>query len=690
MAEQLRRLLARFGPLVVGAILLTVYLHLPDPSAPTASVDNDTSAGVSEQLEILDVRPLDPTPNSAVVIRYVGAAEVLGATLAKEPMTILERPPGALVARLPPDVGPGYRKIRVHDAEGRSKPFRIKVEAVDWRKRFRNLVGGLALVLFGLELLSRAVREATGLDSAAKLARVAVRRDASFVFGGLVGALVQSTSSVAGLLGALVATNLLGLTAAGAAFLGAELASGVAPFLLTSVVAPNEGLIAVALGVVWMRFATDRRQKALGRLVLGAGVMAFGLHVLRPGFEPLLSEPLLITLLDGFQGHGLLPTLNCVALGIGLAALLQGPAPVLLLVVSLAETTGLWDFRSAMTVVSGSGFGAALASTLALPRASHEKGLGILNLCVGLTNTLVVAAGVPVWCALSDWLVRGYPHQMDWGERVLLPNIGLHLVLAFAIAQISASLFVLPIIPQLARRLELRYERKRRARGGDGTRFLERLHEGLSQVLRAERRALDPIAELALSGKRSLSRLAEREIAAARSALDGLLTAPASPREKVGADELQRALLTCLQLHSAIEMLLRETDRLVEARLTTAHAEGDASLPPDEQAALREMQRLLGDGLDDLIGSLSSGIPLDIDQSRAREIRLNTVEAELRASLSLDRLEVSQRQVELGVLSWAGTCELAGNHVYRLGQTVLDLCELGVIPEHPAAAELSA
>ncbi len=261
MAELLRKLLARFGPLVVGAILLTAYLHLPDPSAPAASLDSDSAAGTSERLEIVDVRPLDPTPNSAVVIRYLGAGEVHGAMLGKEPMTIIERPPGALVARLPADTGPGYRKIRIQDVDGRSKPFRIKVEAVDWRKRFRNLVGGLALVLFGLELLSRAVREATGLDSAAKLARIAVRRDASFVFGGLVGALVQSTSSVAGLLGALVATNLLGLTAAGAAFLGAELASGVAPFLLTSVVAPNEGLIAVALGVVWMRFATDRRQK---------------------------------------------------------------------------------------------------------------------------------------------------------------------------------------------------------------------------------------------------------------------------------------------------------------------------------------------------------------------------------------------------------------------------------------------
>lgn len=690
MAEGIRKLLARFGPFVVGALLLAVYLHLPDPEASQESHDPDPVSSPSERLEIVDVRPLAPAPNGAVVIRYVGTHEAPKAFIGKEPMTILERPPGALVARLPANTAVGYRKVRIEDSEGRSKPFRIKVEAVDWRKHFRNVVGGLALVLFGLELLSRAVREATGLDSAAKLARIAVRRDASFAFGGLVGALVQSTSSVAGLLGALVATNLLGLTAAGAAFLGATLASGIAPFALTSVVAPSEGLIAVALGMVWMRFATDRRQRALARLLLGAGIMAFGLYVLRPGLEPLISEPVLITVLDGFQGHGLVPTLSGVALGVGLAAVLQGPAPVLLLVVSLAETTGLWDFRAAMNVVAGSGLGAALASTLALPRASHEKGLGLFNLCIGFASTLIAALGGPVWCSVSDWLVRGYPNQMDWGERVLLPNIGLHLALAFTIAQGVASFVILPVLPPLARFIERRAEAKNQSKSGEGTRSLDRLHESLAQVLRAQRRALDPIAELALSGRRSLSGVAERELAAARAALDGILTAPARPDQKVGADELQRALLSCLQLHSAIEMLLRETDRLVEARLTSSRGDTDPSLPPVEQAALREMQRLLGEGLDALIESLTSGIPLDVDESRAREIRLNLVEAELRSNLALDRLEVSKRQVELGVLSWAGTCELAGNHVYRLGQTLSDLCELGVLPGLRQETKLSA
>jgi hypothetical protein len=676
MAELGRKYASRFGPWLVGAILLAVYLNLPDHQAETAAEDTD-AAGSPEKFEVLAVRPIDPNPRAAVVIRYAGTGEVQGASIGKVPLEIIERPPGALVARIPADTEAGIHKIRVVGAGERSKPFRIKVEPVDWRKRFRNLVGGLALVLFGLELLSRAMREATGLDNAVKLARIAVRRDASYAFGGLLGALVQSTSSVAGVLGALVATNLLGVTAAAAAFLGAGLASGAAPFLLTSVVAPNEGLIAVALGVVWVRLADDRRSKALGRLILGAGVMAFGLHVLRPGFEPLLSEPLLLTLLDGFRGQGLVTLFNCVVLGVALAALLQGPAPVLLLVVSLAETTGVWNFPSAVAVVAGSGLGAALGATLALPRAAHARGLGLVNLVTGAASTLIGVAGVPIWCALSDWIVRGYPHETQWGQRVLLPNIGLHLAVAFGLSQVAAALVLLPVVPALSRAVERRMSKRSASSRPAGERS-PRLHQGLAEVLRAEQRALAPIAELAVRGTRSLSGRAERELSQARATLDGLLGAPDD------LAELQPALLNCLQLQSAIEQLLRQTDRLVEARLTAGN---EARLPADEEAALLEMQRLLGDGIDELALSLESGLPLDGEHNRAREIRMNAVEAELRGAVSLERLQISARHVELGVLEWAGSCEIAGNHVYRLGQALVELCAAGLLPD--AAPELA-
>ena len=669
MTEVLRKTFSRFGPWIAVAVVLAIYLNLPEaPGGGTVTEEAEPQAAGAEKLEVASVRPLDPNPGSAVVIRYSGPGKAAGADFGKHAMEIIERPPGALVARVPQDAVPGFHKIRIRGESDRSKPFRVKVDPVDWRKRFRNLVGGLALVLFGLELLSRALREATGLDSAVKLARVAVRRDASYAFGGLLGALVQSTSSVAGLLGALVANNLLGLTAAAAAFLGAGLASGAAPFLLTSVVAPSEGLIAVALGVVWERLASDRRSKALGRLLLGAGVMAFGLHVLRPGFEPLLSEPLLLTLVDGFRGHGFVPMLSCVSLGVALAAVLQGPAPVLLLVVSLAETTGLWNFPSAMAVVAGSGLGAALGATLALPRGAHTRGLGLLNLAIGACVTLIAAAGVPLWCSLADWIVSGYPHETAWGQRVLLPNIGLHLAVAFGLSQIAAAVVLLPAIPALSRVLERRLQRPRGA-AAEQTAESSVLNQRLAEVLRADRRALTPIAELARSGTRSLSSQAERELTQARSALDALLGAPRSADPGAELADLGPALVNCLQLQSAIEMLLRQTDRLVEARLTTGQSP-IMPLPRDEEDALWEMQSLLADGLDDLASSLESGVPLDSENNRAREIRMNAVEAELRSTLSLERFPISARPVELGVLEWVGTCEIAGNHVYRLGQAL--------------------
>ena len=60
MAEALRTYLSRFGPWILGALLLTVYLKLPDDDAPLQPEEIELGAPGPEKLDIVDVRPLDP------------------------------------------------------------------------------------------------------------------------------------------------------------------------------------------------------------------------------------------------------------------------------------------------------------------------------------------------------------------------------------------------------------------------------------------------------------------------------------------------------------------------------------------------------------------------------------------------------------------------------------------------------
>jgi len=126
--------------------------------------------------------------------------------------------------------------------------------------------------------------------------------------------------------------------------------------------------------VLWFALAPDRRTAAIGRLVLGAGFLSLGLYILRPGFEPFLSDPTLLSAFRHLRANSVLGVGKCALLGAVLVAVFQGPAPVVVLVLALAEATGLWDLQTALAVLSGTSVGAACAALLTTqlgPRSRH-------------------------------------------------------------------------------------------------------------------------------------------------------------------------------------------------------------------------------------------------------------------------------------------------------------------------------
>ena len=371
----------------------------------------------------------------------------------KTELELLARRPGSVVARLPADIDFGRAKLRVADGDQRSKPYDLRIKAQNWRKPFRGLVGGLALLALGIGVLARGVRESVGLGSARRLALLARNTPAALGFGTAVGAVVQSTTAAAGLLAGLVTSNLLAVTPAAVAFLGAQLGAATAPLLITGFLDPREGLLAIAVGVLWLGLASDRRATALGRFVLGAGLIAFGLHVLRPAFEPFVADNTLIPFIAHLRADGIGGLVTCALLGAALVAAFQGPAPVVVLVLSIAQTTGHLDLRTALAILAGSALGAAIGALLTTPAGARSRRLVQLHLLLGVAGTILALATVRVWSMLADHLVAGSPHDVEWGKRVLLPNMGKHFGIAFALSQVAIALVLAPCIPLLARAL---------------------------------------------------------------------------------------------------------------------------------------------------------------------------------------------------------------------------------------------
>jgi hypothetical protein len=276
-----------------------------------------------------------------------------------------------------------------------------------------------------------------------------------------------------------------------------------------------------------------------------------------------------------------------------------------------------------------------------------------------------------VWSALADRLVAGSPHEVEWGKRVLLPNMGKHLGIAFALSQIAIAIVLAPCIPMLARALARLFPETVPAamrEVGDRPRFVR---DQLARAVRVQRQALASLLALALRGLRVSGRVAEHALADARATLEEVLQVIAASAERPA---LARGAYASLQLQRSLESLLRQAEMLTDRRVAAAAA-ADA-LPPlpsrDEEVVVR-MHGLLSQGLDALLASLDGRAAIDVEEARAREIEMNAQEARGRQALLVaDHRGADTLARELGVLELVDAFESAGNQVYRAAEALAD------------------
>jgi hypothetical protein len=654
---------------VLTVLLLVAYGSLPSGSEPSRAPADGDAPPRSSDLEVVEVSPPTAAPGEAVTVRVAGAADIekLKAFAGKQELEVLARREEGLVVRLPTDRGSRRMKIRVADDRARSKPYDIQLEPPNLRKSFRNLVGGLALLVFGISLFARGAREALGPASARLLRRIGARTPTALVAGVLLGALAQSTTGAAGVLSGLVATQLSSVSSAAAAFLGAGLGASTAP-LVTGLVDAREGLLVVALGGVWMSLASDRRSTALGGVALGTGLLTFGLHLLRQGFEPFVSHPALLPVVDHLRADSFSGIVLCVLLGVLLVAALQGPAPVLVLVLGFAETTGHWDLSTCLAVLSGTGFGSAIAALVTTRASPRSRELAKLELLLGAAGTLLVALSLGIWTSLAERLLAGSAGEISWGRRVLLPNLGPHLGLAFGLSHLAVALVLLPAIPGIRNALErlaAARSANRVAREGDPSGVVR---ASLLVEIRRLSTALESIAELWLRCSRDEGRAAEYRLADARDDLESALNREL--RQANRSSEMERlggALLACLQLRRALEGLLFHAERLADDRIAQADPQ---SLRADDERILARMHGALLDSLAALKESLETRTPPDIEAARAREIIMNGLEARARGAALVVGPADGTRRVEAHLLDLIDAYEAAGNQAYRLAEVL--------------------
>jgi phosphate:Na+ symporter len=217
-----------------------------------------------------------------------------------------------------------------------------------------DLMGGVALLLWGLHMVLSGVLRAFGHDLRRFLGKALNNRFKAFGAGLLLTALLQSSTATGLMTTSLAADGIVSLVPALAIMLGANVGTTLIVQLLSfdiSAVAPA----LLVVGVVTFRAGGQSLARALGRIAIGLGLMLLALHILLGTLAPAEQAPTARALLGAITGDPVL----CVAIAAVLTWAAHSSVAVVLLIMSLSYSHFVTP-AAALALVLGANLGSAI------------------------------------------------------------------------------------------------------------------------------------------------------------------------------------------------------------------------------------------------------------------------------------------------------------------------------------------
>jgi phosphate:Na+ symporter len=276
-------------------------------------------------------------------------------------------PTGTAVFRIPLDAPPGEYFLRVSLASGAAAPVRVPVRILrtHWLAMLCvGVAGGLALFLYGLRVIGRGLERLAGGRLRTHLATLTAGRVRSFLFGMIGTLMVQSSSASTVLLVSFASAGLVTLEQSLGATLGAAVGSTFTVQLISFRVS-EFALLAVALGFLLMMGRGRRRR--VGNIVLGFGLMFYGLRVMSAEMAPLKGMPVVV---EAFLAAAQDP-IPAVLVATLFTAIVQASAATIGIVLGLSFQ-GILPLEAAIPFVLGANVGTAATGLLASLTADAE------------------------------------------------------------------------------------------------------------------------------------------------------------------------------------------------------------------------------------------------------------------------------------------------------------------------------
>ena len=222
-----------------------------------------------------------------------------------------------------------------------------------------GLLGGLGLFLFGMKIMSEGLQKIAGDRMRKILAALTDNRFVGTLVGIAVTAMIQSSSATTVMVVGFVNAGLMSLVQSIGVVMGANIGTTVTAQLIAFKIT-KYALPAIGIGAGLKLFSKRKKYVYIGEIILGFGILFFGLSTMKQAFDPLKSSEEFRQLFLMVGDYKLLGVL----VGALLTVIVQSSSATIGITLALASS-GLLSFEASVALILGENIGTTITANLA-------------------------------------------------------------------------------------------------------------------------------------------------------------------------------------------------------------------------------------------------------------------------------------------------------------------------------------
>lgn len=246
-----------------------------------------------------------------------------------------------------------------------------------------GLLGGLALFLYGMQMMSNGLEDAAGNKMKQILEKLTANRFLGVAVGAGITAVIQSSSATTVMVVGFVNSGMMSLNQAVWIIMGANIGTTITGQLVALDVGMMAPLFAF-IGVAMIVFLKNPKAHHIGKILAGLGVLFIGMDMMSEAMYPLRESKAFIELMTKFSNP-----LVGIIVGAVFTAVIQSSSASVGILQTLASG-GLIPFSSSVYVLFGQNIGTCITAVLASIGTSRSaKRTTIIHLMFNVIGTIV-------------------------------------------------------------------------------------------------------------------------------------------------------------------------------------------------------------------------------------------------------------------------------------------------------------